>query len=217
MKLAHTFVGVCALLGGCDASGVSLGTEELCQKDPRLVAAEERAKVEPISNCAVIGENVLVNAGFEVPIAACGEVGLFCQLPVDEVTGWSTSSSDQVIELWQSGHTGVVSPEGNQFGELNARSRDTLWQEVVLSPGQLMYWSLQHRGRDGIDSMELQIGPPDALKIVDTISSAEDDWHPSSGFYRVGEDEPRTRFALVSRNALDHGNLVDAVVFAPVD
>jgi hypothetical protein len=33
----------------------------------------------------------------------------------------------------------------------------------------------------------------------------------------VGEDEPRTRFALVSRNALDHGNLVDAVVFAPVD
>jgi hypothetical protein len=219
MKLARTILGACALLGGCDARGVSLGTEELCVKDARLVSAEQRSQVEPISNCAVIGENQLANAGFEAPIVstACGESGLFCQFPATEVMGWSTSSSDQVIELWLSGHMSVPSPEGSQVGELNARSRDTLWQELALPPGQLMYWSLLHRGREGIDSMELQLGPPDALRIQATISSPEDDWYPHSGFYRVASDEPLTRFALVSRNAEDEGNLVDSVVFAPVN
>jgi hypothetical protein len=219
MKLARTILGACALLGGCGAHGVSLGTEELCVKDARLVSAEQRSELEPVSSCAVIGENQLVNAGFEAPIVstACGDSGLFCQFPAAEVAGWSTSSSEQVIELWLSGHMGVSSSEGSQVGELNARSRDTLWQELALPPGQLMYWSLLHRGRGGIDSLELQIGPPDALKIRATISSPEDDWYAHSGLYRVASDEALTRFALVSRNGEEEGNLVDAVVFAPVN
>lgn len=220
MKLAALpIAGLCTLLAGCDAQGVSIGTEALCIKDARLVAAERRSPAEPVSSCAVIGENQLANSGFEAPLVgpSCEETGLFCQFPAAEVGGWSTDSDEQVIELWGSGHMSVEAPEGSQFGELNARSRDTLHQELALPPGQLMFWSLLHRGRTGIDSMELQLGPPDALAIEATLSSPEDAWHSHSGLYRVADDEVRTRFALVSRSGEEEGNLVDAVVFAPVN
>ena len=219
MKLAALRIaGLCALLEGCEAHGVSIGTEELCIKDARLVAAE-RSQPEPVSSCAVIGENQLTNPGFEAPSISptCEDVGLFCHVPVAEVSGWSTSSAEQVIELWAAGHNSVEAPEGSQFAELNARSRDTLYQDLTLPPGQLMFWSVVHRGRTGIDSMELHLGPPEALAIEATVSSPEGAWHSESGLYRVSDDEVRTRFALVSRSGEDEGNLVDAVVFAPVN
>jgi hypothetical protein len=206
-----------ALLG-CDAHGVNVGTEELCRKDPRLVAAEERPGSEQVSSCAEIGENLIVNPGFETPVVppTCHESGLFCQFPAAEVTGWATNSADQVIEIWLDGHQSVDAPEGNQFGELDARSRDTLTQDVAVTPGQLMYWSILHRGRTGIDSMELRLWPPEAVVTQATLSSPEDAWYEYSGLYRVGDSELTTRVALVSRNGDEEGNLVDVVVLAPV-
>lgn len=220
MKLAALRItGLCALLAGCEAQGVSVGTQELCIKDARLVAAEEQSLAPPVSSCAVIGENQLANSGFEAPLvsSSCEATGLFCQFPAAEVSGWSTSSAEPVIELWYSGHMNVESSEGSQFAELNATSRDTLYQELSLPAGQVMFWSLLHRGRDGIDSMELQLGPPEALAIAATLSSPESGWQSHSGLYQVADDETRTRFALVSRSGSDEGNLVDAVVFAPVN
>ncbi len=216
MKRKAAWLGLLLAVSGCETHGVSLGTEELCVKDTRLVAAEQRHP-EPVSSCAQIGENQLTNAGFEAPIVstACGDSGLFCQFPATEVSGWLTTSAEQVIELWLDGHMNVPAPEGTQFGELDARSRDTLYQDVALVPGQLMYWSLQHRGRTGIDSLDLRIGPPETPALQATLSSPEDAWYFYSGFYRVG-DEPVTRFSLVSRNGVEEGNLVDAVVFAPI-
>lgn len=201
------------LLLGCDAHGVNVGTEELCRKDPRLVAAEERPNSEQVSNCAEIGENALVNPGFEAPTC---ESGLFCQFPAAEVMGWTTNSAEQVIEIWLDGHQGIDAPEGTQFSELDARSRDTLTQDVALTPGQLMYWSMLHRGRTGIDSMELRMGPPEALVTQATLSSPEDAWYEYSGLYRVGDSELTTRVALVSRSGEDLGNFVDAIMLAPV-
>jgi hypothetical protein len=208
-----------ALLGGCEAHGVDVGTEELCIKDQRLASAERRPGSEAVSNCAVVGDNQLLNAGFEAPLVGppCTADGLFCQFPAVEVMGWSTSSAEQVIEIWLDAHQGVSAAEGSQFGELDARSRDTLFQDVALLPGQLMLWSLVHRGRTGIDSLEVRIGSPDAPTTQATLSSPEDAWYEYSGLYRVGDDEPLTRFALVSRNGEEEGNLVDAVMFAPVN
>ena len=209
-------VGIALL--GCDAHGVDVGTEELCVKDPRLVPAEARPGSELVSSCAQIGGNLLQNAGFEAPVVppTCHESGLFCQFPAAEVMGWDTNSAEQVIEIWLDGYQSVDTPEGTQFGELDARSRDTLTQDVALMPDQLVFWSLLHRGRTGIDSMELRIGPPEALVSQATISSPEDAWYEYSGLYRVGASELTTRVALVSRNGDEEGNLVDAVVLAPV-
>ena len=199
----------------CDPSGVSLGTEELCVADAELVVAAA-ASTEAVSPCAVIGKNQLINPGFEIPVVACFNAS-FCRFPAAEVDGWQTSSPAQVIEIWHDGYMDVPAPAGRQFVELNADSRDTLSQQLALPPGQLMYWSFVHRGRNGIESVELRIGSPDAERSQGVFTSAEDAWYPYSGIYRVGDDEPATRFALVSRTGAAEGNLIDSVVFAPVD
>jgi hypothetical protein len=202
---------------GCDARGVSLGTEELCIADPALSLAQVHSDGEPVSTCARIGENRLFNAGFEAPvIGACGN-GNFCQFSAAEVEGWDTTSADQLIEIWHDQHYDVPAPDGSQFVELDATSQDTVSQDVALPPGQLMYWSFVHRGRNGIESVELRIGPPDITSSQGVFTSAADAWYPYSGLYRVGDAERLTRFALVSRTGLAEGNLLDSIVFAPVD
>jgi hypothetical protein len=209
-------VGASALALGCDAQGVNLGSAELCVLDPRF--AELTAPTdEQVSNCAELGENVLLNPGFETPVVGACQNGLFCQFSAPSVEGWATTSGLQLIEIWHDGHRNVPAPEGSQFVELDAESPDTLSQEVALSPGQLMYWSLLHRGRNGVERMQLRIGPPAATLLQATLSSTADAWSPYSGFYRVGAAETLTRLELVSLSGTAEGNLVDAVVFAPVE
>lgn len=199
----------------CDPRGVSIGTEELCSADAELVVAAMES-TEAVSPCARIGKNRLFNPGFETPVVTC-YAGTYCRFPAAEVDGWQTSSEDQVIEIWHDGYMDVLAPDGTQYVELNADSRDTLWQDIELAPGQLMYWSFLHHGRNGIESVELRIGPRDATVSQGVFPSPEDAWYAYSGLYRVGEDEAVTRFALASRTGLAEGNLVDSVVFAPVD
>jgi hypothetical protein len=110
----------------------------------------------------------------------------------------------------------VPAPEGEQFVELDAISTDTLSQDVQLQPGSLMYWSLLHRGRNGVENFELLIGPPDALLSQIELVSPNDGWYPYSGLYRVGPRESTTRLSLASRFGTTEGNLLDAIYFAPV-
>lgn len=197
---------------GCDARGIRVGTQELCVAEEALLAAEARS-TEVVSTCARIGENQLQNGDFELPVCDAG----FCQFPVGDTGGWQSSSETQVIEVWSDGYHGVAAPEGRQFVELDANSRDTLWQELELPPNQLMYWSFLHRGRNGLERVELFIGPPDALASRGAFESPASAWRSYSGLYRVGANEPVTHFALASNSGLAEGNLVDLVVFAPVD
>jgi hypothetical protein len=200
---------------GCDPQGVSLGAEEQCEADAALIIAAMESP-EVVSPCARIGKNQLRNPGFEVPVVACFP-GTFCRFPAAEVDGWQTSSAQAVIEIWHDGYLDVPAPAGSQYVELNADSRDTLSQQLALPPGQLMYWSFVHRGRNGIEGVELRIGSPRAEVLQGAFSSPEDAWYAYSGLYRVGSDEPLTRFALVSRTGTTEGNLIDDVVFAPVN
>jgi hypothetical protein len=215
-SLSLALLGLCGLALGCDARGVSLGSEEPCVLDPRLVLAQN-PNAEQLSTCAQIGENQLQNSGFEAPLIGVCHAGLFCQFPASDLDGWSTTSPEQVIELWHDLHMNVPAPQGSQFAELDATSEDTLSQDVALPPGQLMYWSFLHRGRYGVDSLELSMGPPGATVAQGVFMSDPDSWHAYSGLYRVGDSEALTRFALSSLNGGSSGNLVDAVVFAPVD
>ena len=201
----------------CDARGVNLGTEELCVADARLTLANEQLGDPQVTNCSRIGDNQLLDPGFESPLVGACQNGLFCQFPAADVEGWDTSGELQVIEIWNDGHMNVPAPEGGQFAELDAETQDTLWQDVALSPGQLMYWSLLHRGRNGTENMELQIGPPEAPVSQRIFSSTANVWSAYSGLYRVGVSETLTRFSLVSRTGVTQGNLVDAVVFAPIE
>jgi len=215
--ISSCLVGACTLALGCDPRGVSLGSEERCVLDPRFATLTANPTDEHVSNCAELGDNVLVNSSFETPLVGDCQGGLFCEFPAADVDGWHTTSELQVIEIWHDGYHDVPAPDGSQFAELDAMSQDTIWQERVLPPGQLMYWSLLHRGRNGIESVEVRIGPPAATVSQAIFSSSNDAWHLYSGVYRVGTGETLTRFALVSRTGTLEGNLVDSVVFAPVE
>jgi hypothetical protein len=216
MKLRSIcLVAAAASALACDPRGVSVGTEELCVAEPELEVAQANFK-EPVSPCARIGENQLLDAGFEEPPVTCFNDS-FCQFTVDEVQGWQTSSAAQVIEVWRDGYLGVPASEGSQFVELDAQSQDTLWQEVALPPGQLVYWSFLHRGRNGVERVEVSIGPPDATVSQGRFASPSDAWYLHSGLYRVGADEVVTRIELASRTGFAEGNLIDAVVLAPVE
>lgn len=201
----------------CNSHGVSLGSQQPCVADARLSAAALSSGAEVVSSCAVVGDNALVDAGFETPVVGACENGFFCQFLAAEVSDWQTTDSNQRIEIWNDGHRGVPAHEGAQFVELNATMRATVWQDVTLAPGQLMYWSLAHHGREGVESFELQLGPPEALVSQGAFTSAADGWYEYSGLYRVGPSETLTRFALVSLVGEAEGNLIDATVFAPVD
>lgn len=200
---------------GCDARGINVGTEDLCVPDADLSTAQATSP-EDFSTCARIGENQLIDGDFEAPLVTC-HGGAYCHFPAADIEGWQTTSGDQVIEIWHDGHWGVPAPEGDQFVELDANSQDTLWQDVASQPDQLMYWSFLHRGRNVLESVELRIGPPQATVSQAVLTSPTDAWYLYSGLYRTGDAELVTRFELVSRTGVLEGNLVDSVVFAPVD
>lgn len=206
-----------ALLGAltaCEPQGVPVGTEELCVLPLQLARAS--TDEEALSPCSEIGENLLENANFEAPSVSECQSTDYCHFPAASVRGWQTTSPAQGIEIWAEHHRGVDAPQGSQFVELDATSRDTLFQDLELAPGTLMYWSLLHRGRLGLERMDLRIGPPRATQSQALIESTVDGWHVYNGLYRVGLDELETRFELVSLSGVTEGNLVDAVSFAQV-
>lgn len=211
-------LGALALVSiACDERGISVGSEELCQTDPLLVAAHDRDRNEDVPACSTIGDNRLVDGGFETPLIGDCNSGHYCQFLANLVPGWDTTSTEQLIEIWIDQNMGYPAYEGKQYVELDGVSQDTVFQDLALTPGALMYWSLAHHGRNGLESFELLIGAPDAPTSQGSFESSIDGWTTFSGLYRVGAHEPITRFALSSRVAGSQGNLIDAVVFAPVE
>lgn len=204
---------------GCEVHGVRLGREEPCELDPKLARARERSAGVLLPACALIGRNQLVNDGMESPAVSslAGCPSDFCQVDAFRFSGWRTTSEAQVVEVWEDGYWGVAAPEGAQFVELDAQSPDTLYQDVVLTPGEVVYWSVLHRGRLGNESIEVLLGPPESPVSQGLFESSDDDWREHSGVYSVGADETVTRFSLASRTGTTEGNLVDRAVLAPIE
>jgi len=74
------------------------------------------------------------------------------------IVGWQTTAPDQKMEVWASGFLGVPAATGSSyFAEMNANVNATLFQVVQLGIADPVGFSLAHRGRFGIDTMDLQI------------------------------------------------------------
>ena len=117
-------------------------------------------------------QNLIQNGGFEVQNPPVGvNPPAFSIFPVGGLPGWSTTASDQKVEVWSSGFSSssggpvytVPGPDsfypngGKYFAELNANVVSTLYQTVTFTkPGAISY-SFWHRGRSGVDTMALQI------------------------------------------------------------
>jgi Ricin-type beta-trefoil lectin domain-like len=174
---------------------------------------------------AVPRKVALVNGGFEQPtVTASIGYEYFpdasqTQEP-NRVPGWLTTATDHKIELWKSGRfEGVVSAEGGQHAELNATMLSTLYQDLETTPGTTLSWGLWHRGTRGMDTMAVDIGPPEAPVEQKQITNGKE-WKRYDGTYRVPEGQTMTRFALRSISSTgsdpgttNRGNLVDDVFF----
>ncbi|CAN5678363.1 hypothetical protein BH10CHL1_BH10CHL1_39640 [soil metagenome] len=134
------------------------------------------------------------------------------------VDGWETTAKDKEIENWQTKFNGVPAAKGEQFAEINANQAAALYQDITTTPGSKMRWSFAHRGRTGVDTIELLVGPPDgtytSLGVFKTDTKA---WAVYSGNYDVPANQATTRFlykAVATANGdTTTGNFLDDIQF----
>ncbi|MCL2337181.1 MAG: hypothetical protein FWC60_07145, partial [Firmicutes bacterium] len=186
------------------------------------------------------------NGSFENPTgtsAAVSSNGNFANF-VNGTPGliWKTTAQDERIEICLNPSTYNLNPprvpDGIRFAELNANYVGTLYQDVLVAPGQTLYWSLDHAGRSGADTMDVVIMPTKEVNLA-SIPTASDDangiqvtqitdgnvtWNSNnngqkySGSYTVPDGTYVVRFFFVSVSAAGgnntFGNLLDDVTFA---
>lgn len=161
----------------------------------------------------------LMNSGFEDGPTP----GSYSIAPEDTVPYWATIPSDpnagnfstnNAIETWVSGYSGVPAFEGNYFSELNANVPGALYQDVELTPGTQVSWSFAHRARGSattINTVKFSAGPPGAETEIGTFSSDGSQWFNYSGFYTVPAGEQITRFRFEAIGGGSSGNFLDDV------
>jgi gliding motility-associated-like protein len=98
--------------------------------------------------------SLLCNTDFELP-----QFGGWTMTTNGHVPCWYTTASDSNIEVWWTGFNGVPAYSGNQFIELNAYLVATMYQNFNASPGTNLSIGFAHRGRAGVDTMSVSIGP----------------------------------------------------------
>lgn len=139
-------------------------------------------------------KNLLNNFGFEDAIVTStsgyqSAKAANASSPTSKI-GWSSTASDYVVEIGslRNGtdayglgvgfetvtYNAPSVREGEQFAELNADQESSLYQIVTTDPGKMYKWSLSHRGRDGLDTMALVIGPNQTYAPKKTSEAARD-------------------------------------------
>jgi len=149
--------------------------------------------------------NLLVNGGFEIPPTTPGPTpgNPVVQINQSFVTGWQTTATDSLIELWESGNTrtdGGISRTynastgsglldgGSQFAELNATQESALYQDVTFTSVGFVDYFFLHRGRLGNGA-----GQTDQLRLTILYAGAngtfQSTFNNSTGAYTVAGDD----------------------------
>ena len=68
-------------------------------------------------------------------------------------------------------------PDGNQFAEINATEKATLYQNISVTPGETYNWNLYHRGRSGQEVMALIIGNKQENEPLKTNKTTDDQFN----------------------------------------
>lgn len=130
------------------------------------------------------------------------------------VLGWNTTESDNKIEIWKSGFNGVPAYEGTYFAEINANAPGRLYQVLDVDPGDIVKWNVAHRGRSGVDVMDIKVGPTGAPTTQQTATTGNTSLVVYSSSYTVpsGVYQIEIGFeAISSAGGGSYGNFIDDV------
>ncbi len=166
----------------------------------------------------------LVNGGFESPMLGSSTYSI---MDANLIPGWSTTASDNKMEIWSQGFNGVTSYEGNQHAELNANMVSTLYQDVSgITAGSIVGYQFAHRGRSGLDQMRFTLTGLGVDGLFGTSDDTElftqlvGDGNTAWGFYsgsNIVALGDTVRFSFISVSAAGGnqsiGNFLDAADF----
>ena len=127
---------------------------------------------------------------------------------------WKTTAPDHLIDVWGSGHASVDSYSGNQFIAFDTAASVILYQDFEVIPQSTATISFAHRGRVGIDVIEVQIGPIGGpYTSLGTFSDAQTwQYHTISYTFPSGTTSYRIRFVPISSaGGPSGGNFIDKV------
>lgn len=164
-------------------------------------------------------EVIIINASFEDDVNPDDALRTFGGGPsaflfnASDVAGWQTTSPDQQIEIWQSGFQGVESQAGSYHAEIDANRPAQLFQEIDVLPGDVVEYSVWHRGRAGVDTADIVIGPAGNQEFQQRISTGNQAWAQYTGEYIVGDGVTSIRIGFESISAASGrasvGNFID--------
>jgi len=157
------------------------------------------------------------NGGFEEPDIS--PVTTWTTKNDVDVPFWTTTATDHKIEFWKSGFQGIDAYDGDQLVELNANEVASLYQDIAVTPGDIVSWKVAHRGRTSASSPDVatvSMGIPGAtLTIQETMSDTNVAWGVYTGHYVIpaGMTQIRVSFDSVSSasSSLSVGNMLDGV------
>lgn len=136
-------------------------------------------------------------------------------------------------------HKQGTATDGKQYAEINAGAAGALYQTIATIPGTTMYWSVDHSGREGRDTMAVVMMPESSAEsitsqaqlrqvlenpkqyeaeVVSNLSAEQGVWTTHSGQYTIPKGWYETRFFFMAVSTHDNkdyiGNHIDNVWFS---
>lgn len=115
-----------------------------------------------------------------------------------EIQAWNTTAEENKVELFDKTSTAHMSasdpqknyiPDGKYAAELNADEPGSLYQVVNTMPSSAYLWGLDHRGRSGVDTMALVIGPNQEVRPSKNSGSTNSETTSSTTKKNYGKDQ----------------------------
>lgn len=115
-----------------------------------------------------------------------------------EIQAWNTTAEENRVELFNKSSTAHMSasvpaknyiPDGSYAAELNADEPGSLYQVVNTMPSSAYLWGLDHRGRSGVDTMALVIGPNQEVRPSKNSGSTNSETTSSTTKKNYGKDQ----------------------------
>lgn len=115
-----------------------------------------------------------------------------------EIQAWNTTAEENRVELFNKSSTAHMSasdsaknyiPDGKYAAELNADEPGSLYQVVNTMPSSAYLWGLDHRGRSGVDTMALVIGPNQEVRPSKNSGSTNSETTSSTTKKNYGKDQ----------------------------